>query len=65
MNKMNRGKTLGITKAPGPGKPPTTASGSTISNQGKLYPVTIAQNSTDTATHTTISLQKTPKGSNS
>ena len=61
MNKMNRGKTLGITKAPGPGKPPTTVSGSTISNQGKLYPVSIAQNSADTATHTSISLTKGKK----
>ena len=65
MNKMNSGKVIGISKAPGPGKPPTTASGSHIANQGKLLLVSIAQNSTDNTTHTSISLQKSPKGNHS
>lgn len=65
MNKMNRGRVMGLSKAPGASKPPTTSSGSHIQNQGKLLPVTIAQNAVDTATHTSMALQKAPKGNHS
>lgn len=65
MNKANRGKVMGISKAPGAGKPATTSSGSHIQNKGKLMPVTVAQNAVDTTTHTSLPLQKVPKGNHS